>query len=336
MMQPRSGARYRTIAVAWLALGTLLLAGCGDDMLLHTGTRADLERSLERITARLSESDAKEFDAALRDIVVLRMGARAAPELAQLRAELDAYPEPAPASSPRDHARAMAREIEADWENRRVEALRENAAALLDRRSVEEIRTMAQKERERVAERSRSGLSALLDDARARLREVETRLQRLRPDRLDDAAVLAGIVVSTPTLMSRPGVVEDDLILTFTLRNASEMRPGRIHFLVTVTRGGIARMERRAVVAYDIPGGLQTNATQRHVVKVTRLVREAMGEGARLSEISVVLAPVRLEDARSRRVGLDAVEELEFERLALLRDLVARIEAHAVQVASAG
>jgi hypothetical protein len=312
-----------------------LLASCGDDMRLHTSSEADLKRSHERIMQRLPPGEATVFDAALRDIVVQRMGARRSPQTTSLAAELDAFPAAAATGSAlRSYAFELAREIETGWDRLRISALRENAAALLDRRTVPEILEIARQERERDAERSRAAATRLAARAQTRLEDVERRLSSLASTPQEDAATLSGVAVSGETLILRNVAGVEEPILTFTLRNESDMRPGRIHFLVTVSRDGLDPVARRAVIAYDIPGGLQPGAVQRHVIAMTRLLDETLGRNANLFQVAIDLAPVAMEDARGRRAGLRDVDELAIDRLGALRDLVARIEAHAEDVAA--
>jgi hypothetical protein len=323
----------RLRCLAWL-VGVALLASCGDDMRLHTGSDADLQRSLERILQRLPTEEANALDHALRDIVVYRMSPQR-PETARLSAELDVFPA-LPATSPRDYVVAMIGEIESDWARLRVDALRDNAAALLDRRSVPEILELAASERRRHAERTRAEAGGLLERARSRLQDAERLLAQIRVGAIPDAATLSNIVVSGHALMLRPVAGQDEAILTFTLRNSSDMRPGRIHFLATIKRGSFTPVEHRAVIAHDVPGGLQPNATQRHVMSMSGILREVLCDGVDLFGVSVDLAPVRMEDARGRRAGIADIDDLTTDRLSALRALVARIEEHHAQLSTAG
>jgi hypothetical protein len=332
-IHPIDWPRLRPLGVAWLLGIVLLLASCGDEMRLHTGSDADLQRSLERILERLPSDEAMALNDALRDIVVYRMG-RHRPETARLSAELEAFPA-RPGAPSRDYVFAMVSEIESDWARLRIGALRENAAALLDRRTIPEILQLAVNERERYAQRVRAEAGDLLDRARLRLADAERRLAAIRPENAADAAMLSDIVISGQALMLRSAGGKEEPILTFTLRNTSDMRPGRIHFLARVTRGSFASRERRAVIAHDIPGGLQQNATQRHVMNMSGLLRTVLDGSVDLVGVTVDLAPVMLEDARGRRVGVADADDLTVDRMNELRDLVARIEEHHAVVSAA-
>ncbi len=322
ILQKRYSSR---VWLAWLFLTITLLPGCGDDLRLHTASDAELQRSHEHILARLPEGEAQAFDAALRDIVVERMGLSRSPEWAALRAEYEAL-DSASATPRRDYAHSMAQEIAEDWENQRIPAIRDNASALLDRRSVPEIIELARKERERARERAEADADALLAEAEAGLADLQRRLAAIRPATADDAT-LGRISVTGPALMMRPVAGREEAILTFTLRNDSEMAPGRVHFLATVVRGGLAPVERRAVIAHDIPGGLPRGATQRHVMSMTRILEETLGNTRDLFAIEVTLSPIHMEDARAREAGDPSVKNLVNARLVTLRNLVGRMRA---------
>lgn len=296
----------------------LLLAGCGDDMRLHTQTELELERSLERVIKRMSLQEAERFDKALQDIVVLGLDVEMPEAYRDARRKLAEFTGESIQRNAPAFVSAMLANVRERWHAERVRYLFDNAAPRLDRKTPEEIISLAEDVRVRAETVRAERWSKLEQDIETAYLDLRSRIDSVLSQERRDRDLRA-IHIRDLVLMARER--EDRIIpvVTFMLVNTGEFIPTELWLAIEAQDHG--KVPLPLIMHYRIPGGLRPGSTQRHAATLSPVLDALFGSDYTLSGIELSIEPLAASDLRGRIVGPADIGDLTFERLEKLDEL---------------
>jgi hypothetical protein len=288
----------RLLAIA-LALS---LAACLPEAKLQADSEAAFTASLEAATNRMSPVNKERVDAALRDLVLARLGP--------------------------DAPQAAADKLASNWAAARAALVVKHARDVVHGRTVREIIVIAEEERKKSTETALAAYREQLAKAKAALKDIESAAEPA--PQAEQQALLQQIEIAKARFgFEELGMLEQPTI-SFSVANKSSVPVKRIFVHGRVQTPGRAAPWIDTDLDHAFPGGLkpgetrELNLTPNMFSEWGTVPREAM-KGAALS-----LELVAFEDAAEKRYGVLTPDRLRRRKSALeegIRTLEDKVQA---------
>ncbi|MCA1972035.1 MAG: hypothetical protein LDL44_04290 [Caenispirillum sp.] len=282
-------------AVIAALIGTFLLTGCLGPEKIDTDSISAFEKSYGRITGDLSPEEKRAFDDALRDIVAVKVG------LADFVLK---------STSGEEALRSVLMEVAhkafaTRFETERAEIVVAQVAPLIDGMTVDQVLALADRQRKEAVRQVIAERKVELAKAESDLAAADLEQKAALAAHEAEKAVLRTIEVSAAklTLHQRPYYPRPEPVISFTLKNGSEVAIRRFYAMGTLQTEGRSVPWIEAGLNYEIPGGIEPGETQSFDLTPNLLSdwNKVPEEGVKTGKLTIRI--VEIENADGKSIG---------------------------------
>jgi hypothetical protein len=296
------GGAMRYVTVIPL-IAALLLAGCFEEQKLKADTESHFATSYDAMTNGLSRADRDKLDSALKDIVLAQVGLYGP----MFEAKTYHLPSSEPGSAlgqafANNLTNAMGAAISQGWSLSRAKFVVENARAIVDGHTANEVLVIAENERKKAVESSLAVYREQLAKAKAAINDIHNEAEAADKKQSEAQSLLQQIEITKPLFSFSKGTIEQPVI-SFTISNNGTIPIRRIYVHGKLQTPARAIPWVEADFNYEFPGGLEPREAKDLVLSPNmfgdwgKVPREAV-QGALLS-----LKLTAFEDAAQKRIG---------------------------------